>query len=150
MNRNIKKVNKFLYIVNFDYVVMGFVKGLHFDTDRGASGDIAAISSDGRILLNEKENFGIIKQYIEAVMKLDNAEIDTKKGFCKVIRSFNPKLKNLNDQAVMHLVMSDDKSCVLWTVYSHVCEWERERRKVRIEWVKKHPAQSFLDFLKER
>jgi hypothetical protein len=79
---------------------------------------------------------------LKAIMQMKDSEIDTKHGFCNVIRTLTNSDKS--DQEIMHLIWSDSTLTMNWTIYQNFCNWERARRKVAKEYARKHPVMHLL------
>lgn len=73
---------------------------------------------------------------------MKDSEIDTKHGFCNVIRALTQCDKS--DHEIMQLIWSDSTLTMNWTIYQNFCNWERARRKVAREYARKHPVMHLL------
>lgn len=137
MNKNIEVINENLWAVNYNYVKVGYIQELTFNhmdnPDR-----LACITNDGKIVLNKEYDYSVYVPFLEAVMNMDDSELDTKHGFCNVIRTLT-KHEEVSDQEIMKMIWSDSTLTMNWTIYQNLCNWERARRKAAKEYCKKHP-----------
>lgn len=138
MNSNIEILDENLWAVNFQYVKNDYIQELTFNnmqsTDR-----LAVLTDDGKIVLNKEFDYSAYVPFLEAVMTLDASELNTKQGFCKVIRILVPKIKDWSDKQIMQFIWADKSITANWTIYQNLCKWESERRKVERNWKKQHP-----------
>lgn len=141
MNKNIEVINENLWAVNYSFVKMNFIKELSFNN----SGDVfalAVLTNDGKIVMNKDLPYAVYVPFLKAIMQMKDSEIDTKHGFCNVIRTLTNSDKS--DQEIMHLIWSDSTLTMNWTIYQNFCNWERARRKVAKEYARKHPVMHLL------
>ena len=137
MNKNIEVINENLWAVNFYYVKMNCIKELKL-LDENVD-DIVKISIDGKMLLNRMyiKRMSSMIPVIVAIMKLEDKELHTKQGFCKVMRIIVPKAEKLPDNKIMNYVWKEEPD--MWTTYRNICNWETTRRKAKKEYKKKYP-----------
>lgn len=141
MNKNIEVINENLWAVNYSFVKMNFIKELSFNN----SGDVfalAVLTNDGKIIMNKDLPYAVYVPFLKAIMQMKDSEIDTKHGFCNVIRTLTNS--DMSDQEIMHLIWSDSTLTMNWTIYQNFCNWERARRKVAKEYARKHPMMHLL------
>lgn len=141
MNKNIEVINENLWAVNYSFVKMNFIKELSFNN----SGDVfalAVLTNDGKIVMNKDLPYAVYVPFLKAIMQMKDSEIDTKHGFCNVIRTLTNS--DMSDQEIMHLIWSDSTLTMNWTIYQNFCNWERARRKVAKEYARKHPMMHLL------
>lgn len=137
MNNNIEVVNENLWVFNFHYVKMGYIKELSI-LNHGSETTFAALSNDGKFLINKSLDCSGYIPFFKAVMSLDSTELGSKGGFCKVIRQIAPNTKNMTDKQIIRFVWEDSTITGNWTIYENICKWEFERRKVQKQYIKKH------------
>ena len=141
MNKNIEVITENLWAVNYSFVKMNFIKELSFNN----SGDVfalAGLTNDGKIVMNKDLPYAVYVPFLKAIMQMKDSEIDTKHGFCNVIRTLTNSDKS--DQEIMHLIWSDSTLTMNWTIYQNFCNWERARRKVAKEYARQHPVMNLL------
>lgn len=141
MNKNIEVITENLWAVNYSFVKMNFIKELSFNN----SGDVfalAGLTNDGKIVMNKDLPYAVYVPFLKAIMQMKDSEIDTKHGFCNVIRTLTNSDKS--DQEIMHLIWSDSTLTMNWTIYQNFCNWERARRKVAKEYARQHPVMHLL------
>lgn len=143
MNSNIEVIGENLWAVNFQYVKNDYIQELTFNnmksTDR-----LAVLTDDGKIVLNKEFDYSVYVPFLEAVMTLGVSELDTKQGFCKVIRILVPKIKDWSDKQIMQFIWADSSITENWTIYQNLCKWESERRKTEKNWKKQHPVKALF------
>lgn len=103
MNGNIEVITNSLWAVNFSFVKMNFIKELSFN-DQGNVFALASLTNDGKIVLNKDLPYAVYVPFLKEVMKIKDSEIDTKHGFCNVIRA----LTN-SDKADIHALWNQDR-----------------------------------------
>lgn len=145
MNGNIEVITENLWAVNFSFVKMNFIKELSFN-NKGDVFALAGLTNDGKIVLNKDLPYAVYVPFLKAIMQMKHSEIDTKHGFCNVIRTLTNS--NKSDHEIMQLIWSDSTLTMNWTIYQNFCNWERERRKVAKDYAKKHPFRMLLKNLK--
>lgn len=138
MNKNIEVISENLWAVNFQFVKLGYIKELTFKNENSAK-KLAVLSDDGKYIFNKEVNCSLYIPFIQAIMTLNNVELMTKQGFCKVIRILFPKIKEWDDKKIMSFICSDSSIIGNWTIYQNLCVWEIDRRKVEKTWNRKHP-----------
>lgn len=143
MNSNIEVIGENLWAVNFDYVKIGYIQELSF-TNMQSTDRIACIKDDGIIVLNKAFDYSTYVPFLQAVMTLDKQEMNTKQGFCKVVRILEPRTKVLEDSKILNLIWSDSFITENWTIYQNFCKWESERRKTEKNWKKQHPVKALF------
>lgn len=141
MNGNIEVITENLWAVNFSFVNMNFIKELSFN-NKGDVFALAGLRNDGRIVMNKDLPYAVYVPFLKEVMKIKDSEIDTKHGFCKVIRALTNSDKS--DNEIMHLIWSDSTLTYNWTIYQNLCNWERTRRKAAKEYARKHPVMHLM------
>lgn len=141
MNGNIEVITENLWGVNFSFVKMNFIKELSFN-NKGDVFTLARLTNDGRIVMNKDLPYAVYVPWLKAIMQIEDSEIDTKHGFCKVIRALTNSDKS--DNEIMHLIWFDSTLTYNWTVYQNLCNWERTRRKAAKEYARKHPVMHLL------
>lgn len=141
MNGNIEVITENLWAVNFSFVKMNFIKELSFN-NKGDVFALAGLTNNGRIVMNKDLPYAVYVPFLKEVMKLKDSEIDTKQGFCNVVRAVTNSDKS--DKEIMHLIWSDSTLTMTWTIYQNFCNWERTRRKVAKEYARKHPVMHLL------
>lgn len=134
MNRNIKVLNKFLWAVNFNFVLNGYIKEIVlYDTKPN---DVVSLANNGVIIINtECSYFEIKKEMLEYVMTLSDDDIGTQQGFCEYIRIFVPAWSMFDDIKVSSLL--DEYEYEFQNVkkdYNFFSELEKVRRKKYIEY----------------
>lgn len=153
MNSHIDIIDKDLLAVNFEYVKMGFIKDLTYSEAPGSTVQkVVTIANNGAFIVNKtgsKQDFEQVVRMVKAIMNLKEAEIFKKQGFASWVSAFLPSGKQYTvDQAMQILKVKGFEG--FWTIYWNLCEAEKTRRKVKKDWMKKHPLQTLKDFLKER
>ena len=143
MNSNIEVINENLWAVNFIYVKNDYIQELSFNNNQ-SSDKFAVLTDDGKIVLNKAFNYSSYVPFLEAVMTLMASELNTKQGFCKVIRILIPKFKDWTDKQIMQFIWSDSFITENWTIYQNFCKWESERRKTEKNWKKQHPVKALF------
>ena len=153
MNSHIQIIDKDLLAVNFQYVNMGFIKELSFlDTPGKTLEKVATITENGAFVINkpfDNQDFQQVVRTVKAIMTLKDADIYTKHGFCCWVRGVVPSGIDYPDEAVMKLITVKGYED-FWTIYWNLCEAEKLRRKVKKEWMQKHPLMTMKNFLKEK
>ena len=97
---------------------MNFFKELSFNN----SGDVfalAGLTNDGKIVMNKDLPYAVYVPFLKSIMQMKDSEIDTKHGFCNVIRTLTNSDKS--DQEIMHLIWSDSTLTMNWTIYQNFC-----------------------------
>lgn len=135
MNKNIEVISEKIGAVNFHHVKMGYIKELKFEH---ANEDDFITIYDGIYLLNKAKSYSVYVPFIQKVMSLNTAELGSKQGFCKVIRTIVPSIKNMTDDQIIKFIWSDNSITGNWTIYQNLCKWESERRTVEKKYIKKH------------
>lgn len=141
MNKNIEVITENLWAVNYSFVKMNFIRELSFNN----SGDVfrlAGLTNDGKIVMNKDLPYAVYIPFLKEIMQMKDSEIDTKHGFCNVIRALTQCEKS--DHEIMQLIWSDSTLTMNWTIYQNFCNWERARRKVAREYARKHPVMHLL------
>ena len=143
MNSNIEVIGENLWAVNFIYVKNDYIQELSFNNNQ-SSDKFAVLTDDGKIVLNKALNYSSYVPFLEAVMTLKVSEINTKQGFCKVIRILIPKFKDWDDKKILNFIWADKSITANWTIYQNLCKWESERRKAERNWKKQHPVKALF------
>ena len=141
MNGNIEVITENLWAVNFSFVKMNFIKELSFN-NKGDVFALARLTNDGRIIMNKDLPYAVYVPWLKAIMQIEDSEIDTKHGFCNVIRTLTET--NKSDKEIMNLIWLDSTLTFNWTIYQNFCNWERARRKAAKEYARKHPVMHLL------
>lgn len=142
MNKNIEVITNNLWAVSFSFVKMDFIKELSFN-NKGDTFVLASLTDDGKIVMNKDLPYAVYVPFLKEVMKIKDSEIDTKHGFCNVVRALTNSDKS--DNEIMHLIWSDSTLTYNWTIYQNLCGWERARRKVAKDYAMKHPVMHLLN-----
>lgn len=141
MNKNIEVITENLWAVNYSFVKMNFIKELSFNN----SGDVfalAGLTNNGKIVMNKDLPYAPYLFWLKPIMQMKDSEIDTKHGFCNIVRT--QMNSNMTDQEIMRMIWEDSSLTFNWTVYDNLCNWERERRKVAKEYARQHPVMHLL------
>lgn len=141
MNKNIEVITENLWAVNYSFVKMNFIKELSFNNSGDVFG-LAGLTNDGKIVMNKDLPYAVYIPFLKEIMQMKDSEIDTKHGFCNVIRALTQCDKS--DHEIMQLIWSDSTLTMNWTIYQNFCNWERARRKVAREYARKHPVMHLL------
>lgn len=137
MNKNIEVISEKVWAVNFNFVKVGYIKELTFKNQESTD-CLAVLTNDGTYILNKAVSYSVYVPFIQAVMSLNIAELNSKHGFCKVIRTIVPSIKNMTDEQIIKFIWSDNSITGNWTIYQNLCKWESERRTVEKQYIKKH------------
>ncbi len=136
MNPNIKIINNDLWAVNFHHVQMGYIKELTLDKVQGD--DFIWIIREGKFLVNKADPcFEKAIPTLEAVMTLPDSLLGTKKGFYCLIRKLMPKIAH-KDDAYVELFIQYYNLEGIETPYTVSCDWEKKRRQLHKEYIRKH------------
>lgn len=146
MNKNIEVITENLWAVSYQFVNLGYIKELTFNNG-GQIARLGCLTDDGKIILNKDLPYSVYVPFLKAVMQMEDSEIDTKHGFCNVIRKLINSSKS--DHEIMQLIWSDSTLTYDWTIYENLCNWERARRKVAKEYSKKHPVMFLMKKIKK-
>ncbi len=132
MNKNIKVINDNLWLVDFQYIMMGYIKEITFINAK--ADDPMCLTNDGKLVLNSsiKECNRMIP-LIEAIMKIPTNELNMKKGFIEVTKILIPGIGDYTDEKVLQLT---DKPIFKNTklLYDTFCRWEVQRRLLKLEY----------------
>lgn len=129
MNQNIKIINPKLWIVNFNYVTMGYIQELGFTVTN--ANDAMCLMDDGRLILNSAlPKCDQCIPYIQAVMKISTPKLYTQDGFLRVLKNISPSLKSCNDKQIEQFIQQNNLGA-LKSIYLDVCNWETQRRKLQ-------------------
>ena len=137
MNKNIEVINDKVWVVNFNFVKVGYIKELTFK-NLESSDRLAVLTNDGKYILNKAVDYQSYLPFIHAVMSLTRTELNSKQGFCKVIRTIAPSIKQLTDDQIIKFIWSDNSITGNWTIYQNLCKWETERRTIENQYMKKY------------
>lgn len=145
MNSNIEVINENLWAVNFNYVKNDYIQELKLK--EGTSVDrLAVLTDDGKIVLNKAVDYSVYVPFLKAVMTLDE-ELNTMKGFYKVIRILIPKMEEWDDDRILLFILgkfSVIDNCMIYTTYKNLCKWESARRKIEKYFKVKHPVKALF------
>ena len=145
MNSNIEVINENLWAVNFNYVKNDYIQELKLK--EGTSVDrLAVLTDDGKIVLNKAVDYLVYVPFLKAVMTLDE-ELNTMKGFYKVIRILIPKMEEWDDDRILLFILgkfSVIDNCMIYTTYKNLCKWESARRKTEKYFKVKHPVKALF------
>lgn len=133
MNKNIKVINKNLWVVNFDYVKLGYIQGLPFTREN--SSDIVTLTQDGLLVLNSNEDYQSILKYLIPIMKLSDDLIGTDKGFNVFIENLLSKKIQTPESGVGQLIEKYHLQNVK-KVYHRFSDIEKQRRIIQKEYIK--------------
>lgn len=134
MNQNIKIINPKLWIVNFNYVKMGYIQELKFTFTN--ANDAMCLMDDGRLILNAAlPRHDQCVPYIQAVMKVSTPKLYTQDGFMWVLKNMFPSLKNYTNLQLEQFIRQNNL-VALKSIYLDVCNWETQRRKLQKTFIK--------------
>lgn len=137
MNKNIEVISEKVWAVDFNFVKMGYIKELTFKNQESTD-CLAVLTNDGKYILNKAVSYSGYVPFIQAVMTLNTTELNSKQGFCKVIRTIAPSIKKMTDDQIIKFIWSDNSITGNWTIYQNLCKWESERRTVEKQYIKKY------------
>lgn len=144
MNKNIDVINENLWVVNFEHIKMGYIKGLTLNkTD-----DFMTLSNDGKIFLNKADKD--IKKAIQitsAVMTLPDEKLGTKQGFFKYMKNIMPKWEEKEDKWI-DLAIKYYNLESLEKAYESVSKWEKKRRSLKAEYIRGQKKPTVIDKIK--
>ena len=136
MNPNITVISDNLWAVNFHHIKMGYIKDLTLNETQGD--DFVSIIKEGKFLMNKADpNCEKAIPILEAVMTLPDAQLGTKKGFYSCIRKLMPKIANKDDKYVDLFIQYYNLEGIE-TPYTVSSDWEKKRRKIQKEYIRKH------------
>lgn len=131
MNSNIEVISENLWAVNFEYVKNGYIKELKFNHNTSID-RLAVLTDDGKMILNKAVDYSVYVPFLKAMTTLDEAELNTMKGFYNFIRILIPKTQKWEDEKILHLIwgrFSSIEDCTIYTIYKTFGELESVRRK---------------------
>lgn len=147
MNTNIKVINENLWMVNFSYVGMDFIKELTFK--KTLDSDFMTLSQDGKLIMNSGDELGQkTLPIMKVVMTLPNRLIGNEAGFCFFVKVFIPKLDKLNDVEILEFVKQQNL-VNLKLVFDTACKWEKTRRIIHAEYIKGNKKPTGIDKIKK-
>lgn len=132
MNKNIKVINDNLWLVDFQYIMMGYIKEITFINAK--EDDPMCLTNDGKLVLNSSiKDCNRMIPLIEAIMKIPTNELNMKKGFIEVTKMLIPVIGDYTDEKVLQLT---DKPTFKSTklLYDTFCRWEVQRRLLKLEY----------------
>lgn len=134
MNKNIKVVNKGLWVFNFDYVKLGYIKEVVFNETE--SNDPMCLRNDGTWMINSNyPDYHLLVPLIDAIIRLPDKLIKTRKGLIQVLKCMCPSMrKNTVDQIEKFITNYKLDSVV--NSYHNMCDIELKRRKLKKEFKK--------------
>lgn len=143
MNPNIKKISEDLVSTNFAWMDAGFIKELGVmdkqPNIQQGDNDVLRITYDGRFILNSAADSELYVRYIQAVMHLKDVDLNTTKGFYKVMRSMLPQLFKKKSDAVICFELKKQKTFEAnVTLFEVISEWEQARRQVKKNYKKQN------------
>ena len=146
MNKNIEVINENLWVVNFNHIELGYIKELSFEKTTGD--DFMTITEDGKIILNKAENnLDRAIEILTLVMLLPDDLLGTKKGFYSFMRNRIPQWAKKEDKwidlAVQYYNLDKQKDA-----YNSVSAWEKERRKVKADYIKRNKTTGINKIMK--
>lgn len=132
MNPNIQVINKNLWAVNFNHVQMKWIGELFFLNESGSSNKYAALSEDGKLIVNTAtELHHAITGILSRIMQRTDVQLTNE------LTAVKKKVDMPHDDRYEELLL-----CML--------QWELKRRCVRKEYMKRHRVLVFIENLKER
>lgn len=143
MNKNIEVINENLWVVNFDYVRLGYIKDLNIINPKQS--DYMCFTTDGKIVINNNKEFheDIIK-YLKIIMEFKEEQLGTVQGFYKFIRIFIPKAGKLNNQVFKKFVQSS-KLDKVQEQFNNISNIEKNRRIIQAEYIKGNKKPNGID-----
>lgn len=129
-NPHINVINKNLWVVNFDYVLFGWIKEIQFhDT---TSDDCVAIAKDVIILNKNKKACSRMIPILKSIMKLPTEKIGKEESFCDWVRKDMPSLKKYTNEEIINFINENELNQVI-KFYFQLSELEIKRRK-EVKW----------------
>ena len=144
MNPNIKRISDDILATNFAWLDAGYIKELGVmekqpHSQKGDT-DVLRITYDGRFIMNTAADSELYLNFLQAVMKLKDVELNQTKGFYKVIRSLVPHPFRMKPDV---LICATLKSQGIFeanvTLFQVMSEWEQARRTVKKQYMKQNP-----------
>jgi hypothetical protein len=136
MNPNIKVINKNLWMVNFSYVGMDFIKEITFKKSTDA--DFMCLSQDGKLIMNSGDELSHkTLPMMKVVMTLPNRLLGNEGGFCFFVKVFIPKLDKLTNDELLEFVKQQNL-VNMKAVFDTACKWEKERRQLHKKYIREH------------
>lgn len=127
MNPNIEIITPELWAINSNYIKAGWIQELTPVPGLESTNEYASLTNDGIMILKKESPFyPILKQFVPKVMQHSNEELQ----LCH----------DLDNKAVL-----DDYE----KLYLNVMEWEIERRRVRADYLNKHPRPTWKSKIKK-
>lgn len=136
MNSNIKVINDNIWMVNFSYVGMNFIQELSFK--KTTASDFITLTDEGKYLLNSADDCS--HKYLpvlKVVSVFPNRLIGTQRGFYSFMKVLAPNMDKLTNEQINEL-MNQQKLENWKVVFDAACRWERTRRKLYKQYIRKH------------
>lgn len=123
-------------MVNFSYVGMDFIKEITFK--KTLDSDFMTLSQDGKLIMNSGDELGQkTLPIMKVVMTLPNRLLGNEGGFCFFVKVWIPKLDKLNNAELLEFVKQQNL-VNLKLVFDTACKWEKKRRQLHKEYIRKH------------
>ncbi len=138
MNPNIEVINENLWVVNFQYVGMGYIRELTFN-DKATIDNGMTITNDGKLIFDKSD--ALMMKYLpvmKAVMCFPDYLLNTERGFCVYVKTLAPKLDNLDNETLVKFLKGKDLYKPHAAIWETACKWEAERRKQKKLYTRKH------------
>lgn len=147
MNKNIEVINENLWVVNFDYVKLGYIQGLSFSNENGS--DYAIFTQDGKMILNNKQvYYKDILAYMTVIMELPDRQLDCIQGFYCFLKKMIPKTKNFSDDD-MEAFIEKMKLNETKKMFINLSQLKQNRRTIRKEYIKGNKKTIGIDKLRK-
>ncbi|MCT4686617.1 hypothetical protein [Vallitalea sp.] len=129
MNKNIEVINENLWVVNFDYVNMGYIKELSLKNINES--EYATFTQDGKVVLNKnKPIYKDIVRYLSWLMKIPDNQLSCNEGFYGFYRCMNPETKYFSNEEIKKIIGRIDFNRIS-KLYFNLCDIEIERRRIQ-------------------
>lgn len=143
MNPNIKVINENLWVVNFSYVTMNFIRELSFD--QSTASDFMALTNDGKLIMNSGDQ--IMMQYlpvVKVVMSLPDRLLNNEQGLHIYLKALFPRLDKNTVEEVTAFLQVNNLYDAHKTIFENVCRWEKTRRQLKRDFLKKNWLKNVL------
>ena len=134
MNRNIEVINENLWVVNFDYVKMGYIKELSFPSNSGS--DYGSLTDDGKLIVNSSiDHYQDVIAYMTVIMQIPDELLESIHGFYSFMKLMVPKSEGFSDDE-MEAFIQRMKLHETKKTYFNLAELEKKRRSIQREYIK--------------